>query len=90
MISPSVDLWCCSWSRHCEEEELWHPFALKRGFIMADKKEFYVHMTTIIRAGVIHPVVRTNRNGTQWRRYINNLKSLNAIPPFSPNIYKIL
>jgi len=35
-----------------------------RGFIMADKKEFYVHMTTIIRAGVNHPVVGTNYNGT--------------------------
>jgi hypothetical protein len=57
---------------------------------MTDKKELHVHMTTIIRPAVSHPVVGKNRNGTQWRRYINNLKSLNVILPFAPNIYKIL
>jgi len=31
---------------------------------MADKKELYVHMTTITRPGVNHPVVGTNGNGT--------------------------
>ena len=31
-----------------------------------------------------------NRNGSQWRHHINNLKILNTIPLFSPNIYEIL
>jgi hypothetical protein len=47
---------------------------------MADKKEFYVHMTTIIRAGVIHPLVRTNRNGTATEPQWNPVASLYKQP----------
>jgi len=46
---------------------------------MADKKEFYVHMTTIIRPGVTHPAVGTNGNGTAMEPQRN--RDGNAMEP---------
>ena len=61
---------------------------------MADKKELYVHLITIIRPGVTHPVVGTNRNGTAIEPQWNPVRSLYKQPEEfkrnSPLLWKLL